>query len=134
VINTKREHLVANDWLHKLDIAAPSVETPVGWLSGGSQQKVLIARALESSQRLLVLEEPTRGVDVGTKAEIYRLLARLAAAGSAILVISSDLEEVSLVASRVIVMRRRRIVTLDTPPDQAKIATIANAPEETQHE
>jgi ABC-type sugar transport system ATPase subunit len=126
VLALRRERQAVLGWIQKLHIAAPSPEVIVGSLSGGSQQKVLIARALESTRRVLVLEEPTRGVDIATKAEIYRLLAELAATGLAILVISSDLEEVALVASRVLVVRRGEIVADNVPPIQSTIAEIAN--------
>ena len=127
VLSLRREREAVLEWIEKLHIAADSPEVIVGSLSGGSQQKVLIARALQSTRRVLVLEEPTRGVDIATKAEIYRLLTELATTGLAILVISSDLEEVSLVASRVLVVRRGEIVSDNVPPIQSTIAEIANA-------
>lgn len=127
VISSARERVTVDRWMAKLKVAAPSAATIIGTLSGGNQQKVLIARALESSRRVLVLEEPTRGVDIATKAEIYRLLASLAESGMGILVISSDLEEVALVASRVLVIRQGRLVADDLVPDQSIIASVANA-------
>jgi rhamnose transport system ATP-binding protein len=130
VLRKQGETVAARDWIDKLQIAAPSTETIVGSLSGGSQQKVLIARALESAGRVLVLEEPTRGVDIATKAEIYRLLADLAHSGLAILVITSDIEEVALVSSRVLVMRRGTLVPGDFAPDQTTIALAASATKE----
>lgn len=127
VISAARERAIAERWRAKLKIMAPSIATVIGTLSGGNQQKVLIARALESSNRVLILEEPTRGVDIATKAEIYRLLAELAQSGLGILVISSDLEEVSLVASRVLVIRRGRLVADALAPEQSTIAAVANS-------
>ena len=79
-------------------------------LSGGNQQKLLIARWLEADSRFLIFDEPTRGIDVGAKAEIYALLGELAAAGKGILLISSDLPEILGMCDRVLVMREGRIV------------------------
>ena len=87
---------VADEWIKRLAIRASSSDASVFSLSGGSQQKVLLARWLAAGVEILVLEEPTRGVDVGTKAEIYRLLDELASRGSAVLVITSDIEEAAL--------------------------------------
>jgi ribose transport system ATP-binding protein len=85
-------------------------ELPIAKLSGGNQQKVVVARWLEARRRLLVLEEPTFGVDVGAKAEIYRLLDEATAAGGGVLLVSSDFEEVALIAHRALVFDRGRIV------------------------
>ncbi|MDR3495705.1 MAG: sugar ABC transporter ATP-binding protein [Ancalomicrobiaceae bacterium] len=87
----------------KIRVAGPHVE--VGTLSGGNQQKVLLSRLLETAPRVLLLDEPTRGVDIGAKSEIYRLIDELAARGVAILVISSELPEVVGISDRVVVMR-----------------------------
>ena len=86
------------------------VGQPISALSGGNQQKVLIGRLLENAPRVLLLDEPTRGVDVATKAEIYRTLRRLAEEGVAILVISSELIEVVGLCDRVHVMRDGALV------------------------
>ena len=83
---------------------------PIGTLSGGNQQKVLLARWLERDSRALVLIEPTRGVDVGARAEIYRSMRELASEGVAVLVATSDYEEVVQVADRAVVMAKGRIV------------------------
>jgi monosaccharide-transporting ATPase len=88
----------------------PGPEQPVRLLSGGNQQKVILARWLASHPRLLLLDEPTRGIDVGAKLEIEKLIARLTNEGMAILFISSDLEETVRNSSRVVVLRDRRKV------------------------
>ena len=92
-----------------LSIKAPSASVLVGSLSGGNQQKVLLARLLEAKPRVILLDEPTRGVDVGAKSEIYRLIDELARQGMAIVMISSELPEIIGVADRVLVLREGEI-------------------------
>ncbi len=96
---------ITDDWMKRLHLSSQTTETTVGNLSGGSQQKVLLARWILREQPILILDEPTRGVDVATKADIYSMLWEAAARGVAVLVISSDIEEVARVADRVIVLR-----------------------------
>jgi simple sugar transport system ATP-binding protein/ribose transport system ATP-binding protein len=85
-------------------------EQPAGSLSGGNQQKLLFARALLTKPRLIIADEPTRGVDIGAKAAVYRLLTDLAAEGAGVILISSELEEVLGLAHRILVVREGRIV------------------------
>jgi ABC-type sugar transport system ATPase subunit len=96
-------------WADKLQIHSRSARQEARFLSGGNQQKVVLAKWLELKPRVLILDEPTRGVDVGTKAEIYRLINDLAAQGTAILMISSDLPEVLGLSDRVVVMHDGRV-------------------------
>jgi ribose transport system ATP-binding protein len=100
---------LAQRFVERLDIRTPSLRQAVRYLSGGNQQKVVIARWLTLKPRVLILDEPTRGVDVGAKAEIYALMRQLAADGVAVLMISSELPEVLGVSDRVIVMHEGRI-------------------------
>jgi ribose transport system ATP-binding protein len=93
----------------RLNIRAPAVSTAVGSLSGGNQQKVVLAKWLAMRPRVLIFDEPTRGIDVGAKSEIYLMLRRLADSGVAILMISSDMEEVIGVSDRIAVMHEGRI-------------------------
>jgi ribose transport system ATP-binding protein len=93
----------------RLDIRAPAVSTPVATLSGGNQQKVVLAKWLAMRPRVLIFDEPTRGIDVGAKNEIYLLLRQLADSGVAILMISSDMEEVIGVSDRIAVMHEGRV-------------------------
>jgi ribose transport system ATP-binding protein len=93
----------------RLGIRAPDVQTEAGSLSGGNQQKVVLAKWLTMNPRVLICDEPTRGVDVGAKSEIYRMLRDLADAGVAILMISSDMEEVIGVSDRIAVMHEGAI-------------------------
>ena len=92
-----------------LNIRSPSPETLVVNLSGGNQQKVVLAKWLVMSPKVMILDEPTRGVDVGAKAEIYRLMRSLAGQGTVILMISSDMEEILNVSDRVAVMHEGEI-------------------------
>ncbi|MER8036068.1 sugar ABC transporter ATP-binding protein [Streptomyces hydrogenans] len=104
-----REKAVAQEFADRLRVRAPSIEHEVGKLSGGNQQKVVLARWLLRRPKVLILDEPTRGIDIGAKAEIYRIIADLARDGVALLVISSELPEVLGLADRVVVMQHGRV-------------------------
>jgi ABC-type sugar transport system ATPase subunit len=110
VTSGRRMETAAEDYRRKLGIVCQSVRQTVRSLSGGNQQKVLLARWLLVEPRVLIVDEPTRGVDVGAKAEVHKLLIELASRGTAVLVISSDLPEVLALADRVVVMARGHIV------------------------
>jgi ribose transport system ATP-binding protein len=114
VIRTDRERRVVAGYIDRLSIRTPSGRTRVRNLSGGNQQKVIFAKWLNARCRILLIDEPTRGVDVGAKREIYALLRDLAARGTAIVMVSSELPEVIGISDRIMVMREGRIaVTLD---------------------
>jgi rhamnose transport system ATP-binding protein len=105
---------MAKGWADTLSLRHGGLDQPVERLSGGNQQKVVLAKWLATSPRLLIIDEPTRGIDVGTKAEVHRLLSEQAAKGLAVLMVSSELPEVLGMADRVLVMREGRLVaTLD---------------------
>ena len=100
-------HLIedtCNEEKTKLDIKTPSMDQLIKLLSGGNQQKVLVSRWLLTSPSILILDEPTRGIDVGAKAEIHRLMSKLAQEGKAIIMISSELPEILGMSDRVLVM------------------------------
>src|SRR5439155_4973575 len=99
------ERALTQKYIRDLAIKAPSPETRAGNLSGGNQQKVALARWLASEPKVLILDEPTQGVDVGAKAEIHKLIRRLAAEGLAVLRISSELPEILGMSDRIAVMR-----------------------------
>jgi ABC-type sugar transport system ATPase subunit len=110
----EREHAGAT--LQSLNLIAQSLEVPASELSGGNQQKVVLGRVLMRTPKILVCDEPTRGVDVGAKDEIYGILTGLAAAGVGIIVISSEVKELLMLTHRILVMRDRVVVaTLETP-------------------
>ena len=109
-LRRREERTLAEEYFHKLRVRAPGVDAPVAGLSGGNQQKVVLARWLAARSRILILDEPTRGVDVGAKAEIHALIDQLAAAGHAVLLISSELPEVLALSGRILVLRAGRLV------------------------
>ncbi|MDI9412396.1 MAG: sugar ABC transporter ATP-binding protein [Bacillota bacterium] len=106
----KQAEEFANEYIQKLDIRTPSTNTPIQSLSGGNQQKVVLARWLLTHPMYLILDEPTRGIDVGTKVEIQKLVLKLAEDGMSLTFISSEIDEMLRVCSRLIVMKDREIV------------------------
>ncbi len=109
-LQRKSEINAANNFIRKLGIRPPAPAKPVGRLSGGNQQKSLLARWLFANSRVFMLDEPTRGVDVAARSEIYREINELAEGGAAIVMVSSDLPELLGMADRILVMRRGRVV------------------------
>lgn len=113
-VQQKALRALCEDMCRKLRVKTPSLEQCIDTLSGGNQQKALLARWLMTQPRILILDEPTRGIDVGAKAEIYRLIASLAAEGMAVIMISSELPEVLGMSDRVMVMHEGQLMgTLD---------------------
>ena len=110
VIDGDKEYAVAEEYRNKLRIKTPSVEQLVGNLSGGNQQKVLLAKWMFAEPDILLLDEPTRGIDVGAKYEIYCIINDLAAAGKCVVLISSELPEVLGMSDRIYIMNEARIV------------------------
>jgi rhamnose transport system ATP-binding protein len=125
-ITSGRENAAARIWDSRLEVKAASLDTESGTLSGGNQQKVVLAKWLATEPSLLIVDEPTRGIDVGTKAEVHRLLSELAGQGIAILMISSELPEVLGMADRVIVVREGR-VTADIARADATAESVMTA-------
>lgn len=109
-IDRRHERQAAKRRVEELDIRTPSLRTPVEALSGGTQQKVVVARWLETDARVLFFDEPTRGIDVGAKAELFKLMGELAAEGKAIVFISSYLPELTNMCDRIVVLRDGRTV------------------------
>jgi len=108
-VNMEAESAITTQMIRELRIKTPGEEQPVRFLSGGNQQKVVIGKWLAMSPRVFLLDEPTRGIDVGAKQEIYQLMEKLAASGAGILFVSSELEEILGLADRVLVMHEGRI-------------------------
>jgi rhamnose transport system ATP-binding protein len=114
LVRTSLEKRTANAFRAQLAIRTPSVDLEVAKLSGGNQQKVMLSKWLNTDPSILILDEPTRGVDVGSKAEVHAIIAQLAAEGIGVIVISSDLPEVLALSDRVLVMREgRQMAILD---------------------
>ena len=109
-LSQKEQEAFADEYIRALDIKTASPDTPIKSLSGGNQQKVILARWLLTHPKYLILDEPTRGIDVGTKTEIQRLVRKLAEEGMSVTFISSEIEEMLRTCSRLIVMRDRHIV------------------------
>ncbi len=127
VINHFMERSIANDFVKKLRIKTPSISTIVMHLSGGNQQKVVIAKWLASKSKIFIMDEPTNGIDVGAKEEIYHLMNELASEGAAILFISSYMPELMGICDRILVMRDGKIVG-DVPREEMteeKLLTLA---------
>jgi ABC-type sugar transport system ATPase subunit len=110
ILHLRRENEIAAETGKKLSLKWPGPDAPASALSGGNQQKLLLGRALIAQSRLLVLDEPTRGIDIAAKVDIYELIGRMAAEGRAVLIISSDLPELFGITDRILVMRRGRLV------------------------
>ena len=120
-LHLSRENEIAEDTAKKLSLKWSGPGSPTSALSGGNQQKLVLGRALIAQSRLWVLDEPTRGIDIAAKVDIYELIGRMAAEGKAVLIISSDLPELFGITDRILVMRRGRLVgdliTSETTPE-----------------
>ena len=108
-VDTSKEQEIVEEYFKGLSVKAPGPETAIGSLSGGNQQKVVIGSWLASKPKVLILDEPTRGIDVGSKSEIYAIMNDLAKRGVSIIMVSSELPEILNMSDRVIVMRSGRI-------------------------
>ena len=125
VIRARTERRFGTEWADRLQVRYSRVSAPVATLSGGNQQKVVLAKWLARRPALLIVDEPTRGIDVGTKAEVHRLISELAKTGVAVLAISSELPEVLTVADRVLVMREGRLAASLSREQASEEAIIA---------
>jgi rhamnose transport system ATP-binding protein len=123
LVTTRRENAEARIWARKLEVKTAALDSVAGTLSGGNQQKVVLAKWLAANPKVLIIDEPTRGIDVGTKSEVHRMMSELAGMGLAILMISSELPEVLGMADRVLVMHEGRI-TADIPRAEATPETV----------
>jgi rhamnose transport system ATP-binding protein len=110
LLSARAERASAAEWSQKMQVKAGRLTDPVSTLSGGNQQKVVLAKWLSTDPRVLIVDEPTRGIDVGTKSEVHRLLSELAAGGLAVVMVSSELPEVLGMADRVLVVHEGRLV------------------------
>jgi ABC-type sugar transport system ATPase subunit len=131
ILHRCRENQVAEGTAKILSLKWPGPDAPASALSGGNQQKLLLGRALIAQSRLWVLDEPTRGIDIAAKVDIYELIGRMAAEGKAVLLISSDLPELFGITDRILVMRRGRLVadlvTSETTPEAVMQLMVGHA-------
>ena len=125
-IRRRLERALSEDAVRSLRIRLASLRQPIGELSGGNQQKAILARWLLTDPGILILDEPTRGIDIGVKAEFYDMIGDLAASGRAILLISSELPELLALCDRVLVMSEGRL-TADLPRSQATQESVMSA-------
>jgi ribose transport system ATP-binding protein len=128
-LNLRGRQQAVAEWMERLEVRARSPEQTVETLSGGNQQKVALARVLHQGADVLLLDEPTRGIDVGTKAAIYRLMGELAAAGKAILFVSSYFQELLRVCDRIGVMSRGRLREVRSASEWTEESLLARAVE-----
>ena len=126
LIRPKLEQAESRKFFDLLKVRAVSVETPASSLSGGNQQKVVIGKLLSGDSKILIMDEPTKGVDVGSKAQIYELMCDLAAQGYGILMISSEMPEVVNLCDRIVVMCEGRISAI-IPKSEATQETVLAA-------
>lgn len=133
VINEKRENQMGFDGKQHFNIKTPNLEKPIVELSGGNQQKAIVARWMLTNPRVLILDEPTKGIDIGAKSEFYNLICQVAKQGIAVILISSEMPEVIGLSDRIIVMQGRRIVgqISATEATEEKLLTMAMMEEHT---
>jgi ribose transport system ATP-binding protein len=117
-INNDLEKNIANKCIEQYNIQTPSINQEIQYLSGGNQQKVVLAKWINTNPKLIIMDEPTRGIDVGAKVEIYNLMRQLAKKGTAIVMISSELPEIIGMSDRIAVMHEGKI-TGELLPDEA---------------
>jgi monosaccharide-transporting ATPase len=137
IVSDAKIDAIVDKYMKRLRIKASSPHQRVGDLSGGNQQKVLLARLLATAPKVLLLDEPTRGIDVGAKAEVQSLIDELAAEGLGVVLVSSDAEELIEGADRVVVLRDGVVVgtlTGDRVTTEDLMETIAGAAPEENHE
>jgi ribose transport system ATP-binding protein len=131
LLNRRREVSEVTTWLQKLKVRPPHCERALGTLSGGNQQKVMLARWMRQKPTVLVLDEPTQGVDVGAKADIHVLVEEAAAQGTAVVVVSTDHSELTRLAERIVVLRNGRVADVlhrpNIDPDRITAATIGQS-------
>jgi ABC-type sugar transport system ATPase subunit len=126
-VRARSQREIAQEYVKALSIATPSISQTTSNLSGGNQQKVVVAKWLSAKPKLLIMDEPTRGIDVGAKAEVHALMSRLAKEGMGILMISSEMPEIIGMSDRVVVMCQGRVTGEFSRPNlsQEEIMTCA---------
>jgi len=131
-IPRRRQDELVEKWIKALDIRPADPDRTVGTLSGGNQQKVLLARWLITEPLVIILDEPTRGIDVGAKTEVQRLVRKLCDEGMSVLFVSAELEEVLRLSDRIEVLRDRKVIAEFENTDDVTVETIVHAIAETE--
>jgi inositol transport system ATP-binding protein len=121
-VNERRERELVEHYRQALGIRMAGPQVNIGTLSGGNQQKVVLARCMALNPKVLIVDEPTRGIDVGAKAEVHELLCKMAASGAAVIVISSELPEVMALCDRIVVFREGRVTGVVAAQDASEAA------------
>ena len=124
VVNRTAEVKIVGDLVRRMRVKTPDLEQQIGLLSGGNQQKVILARWLATSPKVLILDEPTRGIDIGAKADVYALIDKLAADGAAILLISSELPEVLGLADQILCLQAGRLTAAIPASEATEVAVL----------
>jgi ABC-type sugar transport system ATPase subunit len=127
ILKAKQEREIAGSYVKTLSIATPSVRQTARLLSGGNQQKVVLAKWLSTKPKLLIMDEPTRGIDVGAKSEVHALMSKLAQQGIGILMISSEMPEIVGMSDRVIVLCQGRVTGEFTRENMSQEEIMARA-------
>jgi ABC-type sugar transport system ATPase subunit len=127
IINSQQERKIVQEYVERLGVKTPSIDTVIGTLSGGNQQKVILGKWLNSRPDVFILDEPTRGIDIGAKVEIYKLLNELVQQGVTVIMISSELPEVLGMCDRILVMCEGEIVSNFARDDAKKESIMAYA-------
>jgi rhamnose transport system ATP-binding protein len=127
LIQTREEEVTANYYRDRLSIRTPSIHHEVSMLSGGNQQKVMLSKWLNTKPQILILDEPTRGIDVGAKAEVHHIINELAAQGLGLILISSDMPEILAMSDRILVMREGRQMGIFTREEANQETILAAA-------
>jgi ABC-type sugar transport system ATPase subunit len=126
-VKDREEKKISHQCIKELNIQPPSMERPIEFLSGGNQQKVVLSKWLNAECMLIIMDEPTRGIDVGAKAEFYTLMRTLAREGAAVIMISSELPEIIGMSDRIVVMHEGRIVGELSPSEATEEAIMSMA-------
>jgi len=126
-IRSSEERFEAEEYVRDFSISVPSLDAPVRTLSGGNQQKVLLARCLMTRPDVLLLDEPTRGIDIGAKADLYALMREWTSEGAAILLTTSEMDEMLTLADRILVLHRGRIAATLSGSGATRDAVLAAA-------
>ena len=127
VINFKAENEVSSEYANRLSVKANSLDTLTMYLSGGNQQKVILARWMSTAPKILIMDEPTKGIDVGAKAEIYRLIDEFAASGNCVIMVSSEMTEVLGMSDRILVMHEGQMTAIFDRADATQEKILAAA-------